>query len=66
MACGFQDGNAATAMRHARPWAREVWVRFIFQHHPQACNALTWSSRTPGRRSSLQCLVDNVCPRGAD
>ena len=58
----YQDARGMTAMHHACRAMNPEWVASILQHHPGACNALTWSAGTPGRWSPLQCLVDNACP----
>ena len=53
-------------MHHACCMMSAAWVRQILEHHPEACDTLTWTSRTPGRWSPLQCLVDNACPPGGE
>ena len=58
----FQDSNGMTAMHHACRAMNMAWVRQILMLHREACNTLTWTMRTPGRWSPLQCLVDNACP----
>ena len=58
----YQDARGMTAMHHACRAMNPEWVESILQHHPGACNALTWSTGVPGRWSPLQCLVDNANP----